>query len=188
LAKHFGNGKMELLFAAGLGLLLGASVLGVAQLLARHATRKHELRVRHTIGKCFGQSGLEIEVSCIEQGRGYLVLIESEPSKKLRFSYIKEQALVQHVERVTGQTIERIFWRFRMKNKGEEKAVNAPVNSKAMFTARENGVEERKPLRARDADYKVDEIAWDNFAEFVHQSKAPPITQTQFERIAGNAV
>ncbi|MGH8720010.1 MAG: hypothetical protein ACREV0_13895 [Burkholderiales bacterium] len=178
---------MELALAAGLGLLLGAGLLSIAQLLARNATRKNELRVRDTIGKCFSKSGLEVEVSCVKRKRGLLVFIESEPSKKLRFSYIKEQALVQHVERTTGQSIERIFWRFRMKDKEEEK-LTAPVSTDAMLAPCENDFEERKPLSARKSDFEVGEIAWDNFAEHVHQQPAPTITTTQFNRIAGNSV
>lgn len=177
---------MELIIAGGVGLLLGAGALSVVQALKRSSARALELRVRSVINKCFQKSGLEIEVSCIKQTKGLLVFIESEPSKKLRFSYIKEQALVQHIERTTGQTIERIFWRFRMRNK-EETSLNAPVNTETMFEAREDACDERKPLSARKTDFEVDEIAWDNFAEHVHQQAAPAITTTQFNRLAEKA-
>ncbi|MGH8727144.1 MAG: hypothetical protein ACREV9_03060 [Burkholderiales bacterium] len=178
---------MELVIASGLGLLLGAGALSFVQLSTRSATRRHELRIRQTVNKCFGKSGLEVEVSCIKRGDSFLVFIESEPSKKMRFSYVKEQALVQHVERTTGQKIERIFWRFRMKDKEGEGDLNAPGNADAMPTPREGEFDERKPMRAGEAAFKVDEVAWDNFAEFVHQSPTPSVTQTQFDRIVAAA-
>jgi len=177
---------MELVIAAALGVTVGAGAIFLLQLVKRNAEHKSELRIRQTIARCFAKSGLDLSVSCIKQQSGYLVCIESEPSKKLRFSHIKEQALVAHVERTTGQNIERIFWRFRMK--GKEEQMNASGNSDAAFTARENNFDERVPMRAHDTDYKVDEIAWDNFAEYVHANEKPAITETQFHRIAaGNA-
>lgn len=173
---------MELIIAAALGLTAGAGGMFFSQLVKRSAAHKSELRIRQAVMRCFAKSRLELEVSCIKQGNGYLVCIESEPSKKLRFSYIKEQALAAHVERATGQNIERIFWRFRTKNKDEERS-GTPVNTEVMFMARENNFEDRGPMRAPDADYKVDEIGWESFAQHVHANEKLPITQTQFNRI-----
>jgi hypothetical protein len=170
---------MELLIIGALGMAAGAGGVLASQLVRRNGERKLAEHIRQTILKCFAKSGLEIVVSCIREKDGYVVCIESEPSKKLRFSYIKEQALAQHIERTTGQAISRMFWRFRMKN---PEGQNVPLGAEAMPASLANNSTERAPMRA-DAEYQVDEVAWDSFADYVHANQNPEITQTQFNRI-----
>ena len=170
---------MELLIMGALGVAAGVGGVFASQSMRRSGERKLEERIRQTILKCFSKSGLEIVVSCVREKSGYVVCIESEPSKKLRFSYIKEQALAQHIERTTGQTVSRMFWRFRMKNREEQ---NVVLGAEAMPAPLASAFAERGPMRA-NAEYQVDEVAWDSFADYVHANQNPQITQTQFNRI-----
>lgn len=60
----------------------------------------------------FAHSGVRVGARCLPIGERYLVLVESEPLKRFRYSHIVEVSLIAHVEKTLGLQVDRVFWRF----------------------------------------------------------------------------
>lgn len=86
-------------------------------LYIKHRDRQREQAIKvitSFITEYFSNSGTEARVSCyrLDRDRHFVVLIESEPLKRFRYSNILENNLINHVHKVTGNTVEKIYWRF----------------------------------------------------------------------------
>lgn len=110
----------------------------------------------------FAHSGAQVDAQCLPiQGR-YLVLVESEPLKRFRYSNIVEASLIGHVEKTLGLQVDRVFWRFPL-------PVGRPATQAAdtvdlQLRAREDEYV-ALGLRAAQAnpDYHVVEDSWEQF-------------------------
>jgi len=51
-------------------------------------------------------------LTLIEGMKRFVTLIESQPLKRFRYSNVLENNLIAHIYQKTGNTVEKIFWRF----------------------------------------------------------------------------
>ncbi|MBI4988074.1 MAG: hypothetical protein HZC23_04560 [Rhodocyclales bacterium] len=160
-----------------IGLILLMAAVATAYV---HAARRRQRkavadshRIAHAVKDYFARSGAQISAQCLSvQGR-FLVLVESEPLKRFRYSHIVEASLIGHVEKALGLHVERVFWRFPL-----------PVGaSSAQDTAdlkpdRRDDEYVTQGIRAAQTnpDYHVAEDSWDQFerARQVEAAALPP--------------
>jgi hypothetical protein len=94
--------------------VLVAVALAFALRSFRHDRERREQRlVRDAIVAYFQKLGLFVSVFCCRTREGLVALIEAEPDKKFRFSYLKERAVAEHVAKTTRKRIDCVYWRFR---------------------------------------------------------------------------
>jgi len=109
----------------------------------------------------FMNTGAEVQVTCfkVEGNKRFVALIQSEPLKRFRCSHVLESNLITHISDVTGNTVEKIYWRF-------------PIQlNKALMTATEKNSLESDDLYFSDGftrdeaakKYKVSEVSWDQY-------------------------
>lgn len=108
----------------------------------------------------FTHTGADVRVTCfkVDGNKRFVTLIESQPLKRFRFSNVLENNLIAHIYQKTGNTVEKIYWRFPVVMHKEAMLEEAKVgieNEDAYFMdvkAAEDG-----------ATYKVSEASWDEF-------------------------
>jgi hypothetical protein len=113
------------------------------------------------IEEYFMNTGAEVQVTCfkLEGNKRFVALIQSEPLKQFRCSYVLESNLITHISEVTGNTVEKIYWRFPIKL------------NKDLMTATEKNSLESDDLYFSDGyaiaeaarEYKVSEVSWDQY-------------------------
>lgn len=109
-----------------------------------------------------------------------VILIETEPQKKLRFSYIVEQPLRDYVNKTTGLNVRFVYWRFpvapKLQNVPEVKygahETIAMIDNRDMLPAEpERQVEAKKTAEAdteideyfQERSYQIEEVDWDQY-------------------------
>jgi hypothetical protein len=62
----------------------------------------------------FTHTGAEVRVTCfkLDGYKRFVTLIESQPLKRFRYSNVLENNLISHIFQKTGNTVEKIYWRF----------------------------------------------------------------------------
>lgn len=141
--------------------------------------KRHVAAVSATIIDYFRRSGVEVSVGSVMQGnKRFTAFIESEPMKRFRLSHIIEATLREHVLRSCGMELDKVYWRFPIKE--------AARNAAAVENASKEG---SKPAEGSD-DYineglvhykhlpkvEVTELSWENFEEvttIASEKKAP---------------
>ena len=118
-------------------------------------------RISDFVTEYFLNTGAEVQVTCskIPDSLHFYVLIESEPLKRFRFSNILERNLITHIIHITGNVVEKIYWRFPVTSQKE-----------GMDTAENNNLENDDPylsemLDVIEDEYTVTEVKWDKFEE-----------------------
>lgn len=152
-----------------ISFLIGAAIAAIATVAMQNSAKNKKLgeakAVADVISEYFQKSRVNVTVRCLADPAGKLVvLIESEPLKKFRLSYIIEQTLADHVQKTTGQKIDIIFWRFPLQGKEiaeEIKAVVAPPPKPIM--EQDSYIEQGIAQVREETVYKVDEIPWEKF-------------------------
>ena len=163
-------------------VLLAATIAGivvyasVAKGRARRAQRDIVV-VRNVIVDYFRRSGVEVSVDCTRLPNGaFTALLESEPMKRFRLSHIIEMTLSEHVRRSCGQHLDKVYWRFPIKEAAQTAVV--PQAGEAAAGADQSGGELKPPEEATD-DYineglenyrnipkpEVTELPWETFEE-----------------------
>lgn len=113
------------------------------------------------IEEYFMNTGVEVEVTCfkLEGNKHFVALIQSQPLKRFRCSNALETSLITHISEVTGNTVEKIYWRF-------------PINlNKNLLVAAEKINMESDDAYFSDGfaianaadEYKVSEVSWDQY-------------------------
>ena len=125
-------------------------------------------RIATAVKDYFAHSNAKVGSQCLRVHGRYLVLVESEPLKRFRYSNIVEASLVGHVEKMLGLQVDRVFWRFPLPVGTSSSLDTADVKP----AAREDdyvaeGIREAKT----NPDYHVAEDSWDQF-EKAQQSEA----------------
>ncbi|MBI1892316.1 MAG: hypothetical protein HYS18_16855 [Burkholderiales bacterium] len=135
--------------------------------------RSHEkniARINATILDHFQKSGVTVSVSCVSlqnDGKRYTAFVESEPMKRFRLSHIIEMMLRQQVAKTCGLKLEKIYWRFPIKDTDQDARAQGPdtVMEKPESGERDEYINEGlvnyKDLPKAD----VSEISWEKFAE-----------------------
>lgn len=147
-----------------IGLIL--LVAGVASAYLHAGQRKQRQaiantrRITHAVQEYFARSSAEVRAQCLYTHGHFLVLVESEPLKRFRYSHIVEASLINHVEKALGLQVDRVFWRFPL-----PLGTPAPQDT-ADFKPRPHeddyiaqGLREAKAK----PDYHVAEDSWDQF-------------------------
>ena len=177
------------LLAVLVALIIGIlAYAGAAKAKASRA-RRHATLIRNTIIDYFRRSGVAVsaDAACFDDSGRYTVIVESEPMKRFRLSHIIEMTLREHVRKSCGLELDKIYWRFPIKEATQ--AVTVPRNGEA--TA-ETGAGEQKQEEPAD-DYineglenyrhipkpEVTELPWETFEQMatMNQNKDEPTKQ-----------
>lgn len=168
-------------------VLLAAIIVGVVGYAGfvtsrtRRAQRDAAL-VKSVIVDYFRRSGVEVSVDCTRLDNGaFTALLESEPMKRFRLSHIIEMTLSEHVRRSCGLNLDKVYWRFPIKEATQAAVVpqaNPGVDGAADAV---QPAEEQPPHQPEEApdDYineglenyrnipkpEVTELPWETFEE-----------------------
>lgn len=137
-----------------------AVVVGVVLTLLAYAGvlryRRHRLERRlRDLGarviEYFRQYQLEVTAQCFALfgGRRFVVVVESPPIKRFRYSHIIESSLIQHLQKTAGAEVDKIYWRFPLAWQG---GPDDPY-----FTEGQNLFEKAQ------GEYRVEEASWESY-------------------------
>jgi hypothetical protein len=129
-----------------------------------HKKRELEKATQHItefITDYFTHTGADVRVSCyqLEGMKRFVTLIESQPLKRFRYSNVLENNLIAHIYQKTGNTVEKIFWRFPVvmhQDSIADEPKSAMENDDAYFLDVPTG-------NFVNPTYKVSEASWDEF-------------------------
>lgn len=125
----------------------------------------------------FRKSGVEVSVGCVKLlgNKRVTALIESEPMKRFRLSHIIEMTLREHVYKTCGLELDKIYWRFPIKEANRE-APAAGSTDGAAESGGENG-DTKAPAETDEyineglvhhkhlPKFEVTETSWEQFEE-----------------------
>ena len=176
-------------------LLAAALVAALAYALSLRAKSGQGVReteaVRDTLLEYFSRSGVTVAAACVRDGAGrYIALIESEPMKRFRLSHIIEMTLREHVRRSVVVELDKIYWRFPVKEAVAAAAAPAPAGAAAGGAAGASAASAARNEAEPSDEYineglehyrhipkpEVDELPWEAFEEVTsrHRSGEPP--------------
>ena len=160
--------------------VLAALIIGIlAYLSATKAKASRAKRdatmIRNTIIDYFRRSGVEVSADATrfdDSGR-YTAIVESEPMKRFRLSHIIEMTLREHVRKSCGLELDKIYWRFPIKDATQAVTVQRDGEARP-----EEGAADQKQEAPTD-DYineglenyrhipkpEVTELSWETFEQ-----------------------
>lgn len=156
--------------AIGLLLLIAAVAAAhvhVGQRKQRQAVADSR-RIEKAVKDYFTRSHAEVSSQCLHVHGRFMVLVESEPLKRFRYSNIVEASLLGYVEKTQGLQVDRVFWRFPLPI-----GTASPLDTADIKPATRDdeyiteGIREAKT----NPDYHVAEDSWDQF-ELAQKSEA----------------
>ncbi len=109
----------------------------------------------------FTHTGADVHVTCfkLDGHKRFVTLIESQPLKRFRYSNVLENNLISHIYQKTGNTVEKIYWRFPVQVRKEE--VVAEARGEAL--ADDGYFLDIHSAADANASIKVSEASWDEF-------------------------
>ncbi|HVL76609.1 MAG TPA: hypothetical protein VM406_11385 [Noviherbaspirillum sp.] len=156
---------------------------------ARQGERESQA-IAATLVEYFRRSGVTVATDCVRGADGrYTALIESEPMKRFRLSHIIEMTLRDHVRKATGLELDRIYWRFPVKEAvaaAAAPAAAAPAEAQApapdaastdaTMELSDDYINEGLEHYRHIPKPEVDELPWEAFEEVTGrgQAKEPP--------------
>lgn len=146
----------------GLTLILASVVAAYAHVRQgrQRKTAADAERIALAVKDYFAKSGAEIRARCHPVQGCFLVLVESEPLKRFRYSHIVEAALIGHVDKALGLRVDRVFWRFPL----PVGAASPQDTADPKPAAREDEyIVQGIRQAAANPDYHVAEDSWDQF-------------------------
>ena len=152
--------------------LVAVNVVGVvAYALAVKLKAGRKVRsiaaIRFTILEYFHRSGVQVAVDCVDLGQGrYTAIVESEPMKRFRLSHIIEMTLREHVRRNCGCELDKIYWRFPVKQAQAAAAEGGPADEQAQHDLDSDdyineGLEHYRHIPKPE----VEELPWEHFEQ-----------------------
>ena len=174
-------------------VLLTAAAVGYLVFQYRRDKKRFESEAAaaEAARKYLEKFGIPCRISATKMVEGMVLLVETEPHKKLRFSYIIEQPMRKYVSEAAGIWVNSIFWRFRV----NPKQLNVPEvkygePAPAVANVAEAGPETSAPPEAnpeKDTHEAIDsddyfqtsqqilleEASWDDFKDLL-QTESPP--------------
>lgn len=150
------------ILAIGLVVLVAAGAwfyTFTAQRKQRMAAADAE-RIAAAVRDYFARSGAQVGAQCQPVQGSFLVLVESEPLKRFRYSHIVEASLISHVEKTLGLQVDRVFWRFPLPigtSSPQDTADIKPATREDEYVAQ--GIRQAKA----NPEYHVAEDSWDQF-------------------------
>ncbi|HEY0848010.1 MAG TPA: hypothetical protein VGE12_21775 [Noviherbaspirillum sp.] len=156
-------------------LIIGILAYAVAAQRKASRVKRDVAAIRHTIIDYFRRSGVEVSADCTSFDNGlYTAVVESEPMKRFRLSHIIEMTLREHVRKNCGLELDKIYWRFPIKEATQ--AVTVPREPDDRAAANEP---EEKKIEESPDDYineglenyrhipkpEVTELPWETFEQ-----------------------
>lgn len=152
--------------------LVAANVIAILAyvLVLRHRARRQQngtQAVQTAIVDYFRADAIEVSVEAIPRpgGKSYIAFIESEPMKRFRYSHIIEIALRMHIRHACNLELERIFWRFPIRGKGQ--AAEAAVREMEITDdEHDEYIREGLDLK-KEKGYDINESSWEEFEKTI---------------------
>ncbi len=167
-------------------IIVGIVVYGMLQRRRAARRTRRMAAVRAIIVDYFRRSGVAVSVECVLTGSGgYAVLVESEPMKRFRLSHIIEMTLRDYVRKAIKVELEKIYWRFPVKEVVQAAAVppeGAPTEGATAAQDKEAAADELSDDYINEGleHYRhipkpeVDELPWEAFEEVTTTLRKPP--------------
>ncbi len=116
----------------------------------------------------FRRSGVEVVVGSISlmNNKRFTALIESEPMKRFRLSHIIEMTLREHIAKTCGLALEKIYWRFPIKDAEPNGAASSDNNDKVPPKNADDYINEGLVPYRDLPKVDVSESSWEKFEEF----------------------
>ncbi len=150
--------------ALAIGLVLLIAAVASAYVHAGQRKQRKAIadtrRIAHAVKEYFARSSAEVSAQCIHIHGRFLILLESEPLKRFRYSHIVEASLISHVEKGLGLHVDHVFWRFPLPvgpSSTHDKANIKPASREDDCIIQ--GIREAKT----NPGYHVAEDSWDQF-------------------------
>lgn len=129
-----------------------------------HRNRELEKSVQNItdfITEYFNHTGANVHVTCfkLDGNKRFVTLIESQPLKRFRYSNVLENNLISHIYQKTGNTVEKIYWRFPVEIHKEQ--IIAETHGEAL--ADDTYFVDIHTTAEAGSTYKVSEASWDEF-------------------------
>jgi hypothetical protein len=129
-----------------------------------HKNRELEKSIKNItdfITEYFTHTGADVRVTCfkLDGYKRFVTLIESQPLKRFRYSNVLENNLISHIFQKTGNTVEKIYWRFPVEVHREEivaEASGEAISDDSYFV-------DIHAATDAGSTYKVSEASWDEF-------------------------
>lgn len=149
---------VTLTLAALVAVAVGIGVhAALTQFRARRAQRDIAV-MRGLITDYFRRSGVAVAADCVrlEHSGAFIALVESEPMKRFRLSHIIEMTLCEHVRKASGLTLEKVYWRFPIRDAAQ--AVPGAFDATGAAAGNDgNGSSDRELQPAGQADDYINE-------------------------------
>jgi hypothetical protein len=139
------------------------------------AAKRDLITVSAAVAGFFRENGEDVAIECVRQpgGNRYVALVDSLPSKRLRYSHIVAELLCNHVRKTCGMELAKVYWRLSMRALAD----SSPPRGETGAAGR------RAPDRDNDLDlgmartnnvqnYEVTESSWENFKELIERKPA----------------
>ncbi len=125
------------------------------------ALEKSIKNITDFISEYFTHTGADVRVTCfkLDGYKRFVTLIESQPLKRFRYSNVLENNLISHIYQKTGNTVEKIYWRFPVEIHKDE--VLAEPCAEAIGD--DSYFVDIQAAADAGATYKVSEASWDEF-------------------------
>lgn len=169
------------LIAVLAALIIGILAYVSATKAKANRAKQHATLIRNTIIDYFRRSGVEVsaDATSFDGSSRYTAVVESEPMKRFRLSHIIEMTLREHVRKSCGLELDKIYWRFPIKDAPQAVTVQSNGENKP-----ENGTSEQKQEEPAD-DYineglenyrhipkpEVTELSWETFEQMTTTSR-----------------
>lgn len=116
-------------------------------------------RITNFIREYFLNTGVEVQVNCfkLQDSPHFVAIIESAPLKRFRFSNVLESNLITHLLSITGNVVEKIYWRFPVqfqKNVLLEGGASGLESDDEYFS---------EVHTLTKSEYSVSEVSWSEF-------------------------
>lgn len=173
----FNADVVTLTLAAALGVLvIGILAYAFSRRLKAQRMRRDIAAIRTTIVEYFRRSGVAVSADCasLDGKRRFTAVVESEPMKRFRLSHIIEMTLREHVRKTCGLELDKVYWRFPIKEAGQ-----ASTTSKDAGAARDDAAKQPDETSETSDEYineglehyrhipkpEVTELPWEHFEE-----------------------
>lgn len=164
-------------------ILLALNVIGIvayALTLRLRARREQSsiAAIRGAILDYFRRSGVGVAVACtrLPGEAGFTAVVESEPMKRFRLSHIIEMTLREHVRKSCGLELDKIYWRFPVKQVADAVTVatagaqavpaqDAPAGDKKTDEFSDEYINEGLEHYRHIPKPEVEELPWEQFEQ-----------------------
>lgn len=150
--------------------LLAAVAIVLPALWLRGGSRKRRERHNATtmtdaVLDYFRKNGVGVAVSCFSPAHNgrFIAFVESEPMKRFRLSHIIEATVREHVRKTCGLELEKIYWRFPLRDAGQNAARNQAGPEQAADDYINEGLDHYRHMPQPE----VEEIGWEQFEEVI---------------------